>query len=128
MIKVLCTVFLFSSLIGCNRKETKELQNQVSALTKSVTDLVGENVTTKGAIDEVSKLQQYEYKVISIPHDSTSADIEATLNKYGKERWDCFSQDKHLSVEGSGREEIRFFCRRRPETPLRFIPRASSLL
>lgn len=122
---------LCAALLGCDSKsKTAEIQNQLANLTKSVSDLVGDSSTTKDAMEEFKKLQQFEYKLQSFPADTMPIELEAALNRLGKERWECFHVEKRMSVESkepdvarAARPEIVLFCKRRPETPLRFIPR-----
>lgn len=121
-----------ATLVGCDSKsKTAEIQNQLANLTKSVSELVGDSSTTKDAMDEFRKLQQYEYKLQSFPADTMPIELEAALNRLGKERWECFHVDKRTATVLNEptdparpvRAEIVLFCKRRPETPLRFIPR-----
>ena len=123
---------VFAALMGCDSKsKTAEIQNQLANLTKSVSDLVGDSSTTKDAMEEFRKLQQYEYKLQSFPADTMPIELEAALNRLGKERWECFHVEKRMAAESKEptetarplRTEIVLFCKRRPETPLRFIPR-----
>jgi hypothetical protein len=76
-------------------------------------------------LKEIEKLQQREYTVIRLPFDTPMEKIEGTLNEFGKNRWDCFHIEK---VPPSNREEkvgsFLFFCKRMPETPLRYVPQS----
>ncbi len=118
-----------AAITGCDSKsKTAEIQNQIASLTKSVSELVGDSTTTKDAMEEFRKLQQFEYKLQSFPADTLPIELEAALNRLGKERWECFHVDKRVALAESKdgqppRQEIVLFCKRRPETPLRFIPR-----
>lgn len=117
---------LFSTILlatACDSaRETRELKRQVGDLTKTLTDYLGESPTTQEALAELKKLQQYEYKVLSLPADMSPAAIESALNEFGKERWDCFHAEKRVHQAEPARSELAFFCKRRPETPLRFFP------
>ncbi|GEM_PF-2898923 len=70
----------------------------------------------KMAQDEVDKLFSVEYKVIEIDDVGDMAHINAVLNKAGKDRWDCFSSE-HVQ------KKYRFFCKRRPQSYLRYFTR-----
>ena len=135
-------VLIFSLLLasGCDSKsKAGDIQNQLATLTKSVSDLVGDSTTTQEAMEEFRKLQQYEYKLQSFPANTLPIELEASLNRLGKERWECFHVEKRIGQAAPpsaadstrpeaepqeiARPEIVLFCKRRPETPLRFIPR-----
>lgn len=77
------------------------------------------NRSQETASGELSKLRQFEYRVVTFPLDAADASIEAKLNALGQEFWECFDTER---TEISGDGAIRVFCRRRPDTPLRFVP------
>lgn len=124
-VAVLTGMLVFiAALAGCDKAtDTKELQRQVGDLTKVLTDYVGDAAPTKEALTELKKLQQFEYKIISVPADTTPTALESSLNELGRERWECFHVEKRLNPADPAKSEIALFCKRRPETPLRFIPR-----
>jgi hypothetical protein len=76
--------------------------------------------TSDDAIQELNKLKQYEYKVLEYPLDRSQAQIELELNALGKESWDCFGSERVLSTDQ--KPTLLVFCKRRPDTPLRFVP------
>ena len=122
--RLFAALLVASAFCGCDKAaDTKELQRQVGDLTKTVTDYVGEAETTKEAMTEISKLQQYEYKILTVPADTTPVALQSSLNELGRERWDCFHVEKRLNPAEPAKSELAMFCKRRPETPLRFIPR-----
>ena len=93
---------------------TSELKRTLEDAKKGVAELTPglKNVTT----EELGKIFSFEYKILDIKDDPLAAEIEATLNVLGRERWECFA----VQPVGSG---IRLFLRRRPASYLQYIPR-----
>lgn len=76
-------------------------------------------------VNEINKLHQFEYHVARMPLDSSPASIEGALDALGKDRWNCFDVETVLVQRDSKREKmLEFFCKRAPETPLRFVPQS----
>lgn len=72
---------------------------------------VAEDVSQKTQ-EQVNKVVRFEYKVVALPSDVTSEQLETTLNTLGMERWECFSilpREKGVTVS----------CRRVPYALLR---------
>ena len=65
---------------------------------------------------ELHKLHSLEYKLVEIDAAASSSDIEQRLVELGSERWDCF----HVQPLD---KTLRVFCKRSPETFLKYIPR-----
>lgn len=65
---------------------------------------------------ELEKLFTFEYKVVEFAKDAPGVEIERELQGLGQDRWECFA------AETNGRD-LRVFCKRRPRTYLRYIPR-----
>ena len=61
------------------------------------------------------KLRQVDYKVVSLQSSQSDEKLAATLSELGKDRWNCF-EIVHVQ------EQLRVFCSRPAETPLRYIP------
>lgn len=74
-------------------------------------------------LEEVKKLHQFEYQVLTLPAASSSEAIEGALDELGKNRWDCFHVEKQVRVTETGGKErtLVFFCKRSRETPLRYL-------
>lgn len=110
------------SLAGCQDLkdntpgELSKLKDQVTELGSSVKDYVH----SSNAPDEIKKLYQYEYKVLQYPIKNLPL-IEEHLSELGKDRWDCFDTEK-LITEGK-EPTLLVFCKRKPETPLKYIPK-----
>ena len=125
MAKSLCLV-LFSLILatGCERSGTKDLDYLNSQLKKLLQEAgqqidglaPGTKEVTESTSQELEKLFIYEYKVAEFRKDAAAAELEAGLQQLGQDRWECFASDR--SDKG-----LRFFCRRRPKTYLRYIPR-----
>lgn len=77
----------------------------------------GAESAQKGATEELEKLFRFEYKVVTLTADQEDDQkLEAYLNQLGQDRWECFSIERMMG-------ELRLYCRRRPKTYLRYIPR-----
>ncbi len=119
--KILLLV-LFCSILSCKEirdntpQEISKLKDQVTELT----DSMKEYFDSPSAPSEIKKLYQYEYKVLQYPIKNLPL-IEQHLAELGKERWDCFDTEKLLIEE---KEPLLIvFCKRKPETPLKYIPK-----
>ena len=114
----LCCFLLIMNACGSKDSKTgdtvKELNAELDRLTKTVTDFV----QTAQVPEELKKLQQFEYKVIEIPRATPSPDVENRLNELGKERWDCTLGGSSATIES-----LTFYCKRRPDTPLKYVPK-----
>lgn len=71
---------------------------------------------TEATSQEVEKLFVFEYKVAELKKEAGTAEIEGALQQLGQDRWECFAADRSDKV-------LRFYCKRRPKTYLRYIPR-----
>lgn len=91
---------------------TLEIEESVSKLKSTISDLTKKN--EKLAVEEIEKLFIFEYKVASLPSNSTSDVVESNLKLLGKERWECFHVEKT-------KETIDIYCKRRPKTYLRYM-------
>ncbi|HQH27138.1 MAG TPA: hypothetical protein PLP17_07055, partial [Oligoflexia bacterium] len=59
-----------------------------------------------------------------LPLDGTPEKIEGTLNEFGKNRWDCFDVEKAAPTAEEPAGSLVVFCKRMPETPLRYVPQS----
>lgn len=110
-------------LIGCdmqdekNKQLSQDLSQTLDEAHKLINEFGGQKDKIKGlATSEAEKLFQLEYKVYDFTKNSAELNLSEELNKLGKERWDCF----HVIDLG---EKIQFFCKRTPQSYLRYIPR-----
>ena len=128
---LLCTLCLLS----CDSAQDERLREplkKVAEVQRNVEQLVGEthqllkgmaptvqpaDLSKESAVAEVNKLRQFEYKVISLPLNSDARAIENALNNAGQEYWECFSAFNRPNTNA-----LEVYCRRRPNTPLRFVP------
>ena len=97
---------------------SKSSEEVAEIVSKKVGEVLKDSKETLPA-QEIKKLQQFEYKVVELPIETNSTGIESSLNTLGRERWDC----SYLKQSQTSSESLRFLCKRRPFTPLRFIPR-----
>ena len=67
------------------------------------------------ANDEYEKLIKFEYRVVDLPREAKSDEVQAVLTELGKDRWNCFHAD---TLEKS----TRVYCRRLPFSVLRMAP------
>lgn len=130
-LKFAIMIFLIISSSACDyfkKDRYEKLADNLGSLKDQVLDLADPNKTA----DEVKKLREIEYKVVDMSEDWMSAEIEAQLNKLGKDYWDCFhmevvvphraSLQKSETKDSTDEKKVyRFFCRRQPFTPLRYI-------
>jgi hypothetical protein len=125
-----CFFLLLLSTIAmtasCNAQPDSSGNGSTEELKKKIFEGFGRLMKNQDVpLKEIEKLQQREYTVIRLPIDTSTEKIEGTLNEFGKNRWDCFHIEK---VPPSSREEkvgsFLFFCKRMPETPLRYVPQS----
>lgn len=116
--KYLCLILLLLS--ACNHEQeqiTKELNQKL----KSAIEDLSKNPTQP--IEEIKKLSQLEYKVITFNLETSPDKINDQLNDLGMDRWDCdtgFSRPRTPPTP----PEIVIICKRTPETVLRFVPKS----
>lgn len=114
---LLCSVVSCKELRDNTPQEISKLKDQVSELTDSLSGYI---VDSPSASTEIKKLYQYEYKILQYPIKNLQL-LEGHLSELGKERWDCFDTEKLIS---EGNEPLLIiFCKRKPETPLKYIPK-----
>jgi len=70
----------------------------------------------KTTSEELKKLFVFEYKVFELNNNPSTSEVEKKLTDLGRERWDCFHVERSNKV-------FRIFCKRHPETYLRYIVR-----
>jgi hypothetical protein len=89
-----------------------ELKKSMEEMKRSVTDSELDSM----AADEVEKLFTFEYTVKDVPPTEDAISLNSILEEMGRERWNCF----HIEEK---KEYIRLYCKRRPKTYLRYVPR-----
>lgn len=125
-------LLFFALAVGCdiNRKQTeqavKHIESQVNDLSRSV----GEFVANTDAPEELKKLQQFEYHSETVPLQIPASELTERLNTLGKDRWECFATERRPATGATAAasqetipEQLLILCKRRPATPLRYIPR-----
>ena len=70
----------------------------------------------ESASREMEKLFVFEYHVEDIARDNSAKEMEARLARLGRDRWECYHVEP---IDKS----LRFFCKRRPKTYLKYIPK-----
>ena len=120
------TLTLFAAC-DINREKTKQAVSSLESQVNELSNTVQTAVSKAEAPEELKKLQQYEYRIEVFAPDLSVADQTARLNALGKERWECFHIEARskLSViaQTNNSEELVVYCKRHPDTPLRYIPR-----
>ncbi|MCC6954952.1 MAG: hypothetical protein IT290_12615 [Deltaproteobacteria bacterium] len=93
----------------------------IPASLRNIFDSSGKVIGEAGSVsqEELKKLGQFEYRVVTLADGLSEEVLERDLNTLGKEGWECFSTQE---VERNGGPALRFFCKKRPFTPLRFVP------
>jgi hypothetical protein len=101
---------------GCNGGESQKIvesvKNQISSATDQIAPVANEVASQTS--EQASKVLRYEYKVETVKKDSDDRSIEATLNKLGEDRWECFS----VIATDTG---TRITCKRVPYAALRYF-------
>jgi hypothetical protein len=124
-ISTLCAPLLLAALCSCNssvdserlEQLSKDLKETLSTTKDKVVELSPSSGDLKSlTTDEFRKLAAFEYKVTEVPRQASALELEAQLALLGAERWECFQIDP-------AETHYRIFCRRRPETYLRYLPR-----
>lgn len=107
---------------GCESGPTAEdlrqqLEDSLADVKDAVKDLapVKERVQS-GTLEELEKLHKLEYRIVEVPFDTASKDIESLLSKLGDDRWDCFHVERRD-------DNYLVMCKRFPKSYLRYIPR-----
>ncbi|MDZ4785729.1 MAG: hypothetical protein SGJ02_06610 [bacterium] len=123
--------FLFFVLVttSCDSIQ-KAGENSDIELAKKLSELLGKNkhifedfdlkqnnkAIESIAKNEVDKVFNVEYNVLEIDDLGDTAHINSALNKAGLDRWECFGFE-HVG------NKYRFFCKRKPQSVLRFLAR-----
>lgn len=113
------------SFAGCSDPEKqRQLEETLQGIQRTLSE--GMDHVTKAAPsredvesiagDELAKLSSIEYHVIDLDRDMSASQMDAVLVKLGAERWECFSITQ---ID----DKIRIFCKRRPESYLRYVQR-----
>jgi len=104
---------------GVDSKETKQTVHEIGNDVEQLTKTIGDYINQTEAPAELKKLQQFEYRVETFPLDAPATLVEERLNDLGKDRWDCVYADRFETKE----PKSAFVCKRRPDTPLRYVPK-----
>lgn len=115
-----CLIFLSTCQSNSQDKEleilAKDFKKGLEQATEKINQLAPSQQQLKqSTVGEVEKLFSLEYRVIDIDRDVPAAEIEARLAALGRDRWDCF----HIEPTAGS---LRLFCKRRPQSYLRYIP------
>ncbi|MCB0309623.1 MAG: hypothetical protein KDD42_00225 [Bdellovibrionales bacterium] len=112
-------------LVGCNSSEeesqAQSLSNEFERLVEKMARKFDELTPSSSDVHklttaEVEKLFTYEYKTLELSADAGPKEIETKLAELGADRWDCFYAERVNKA-------LLFYCKRRPKTYLRYIPR-----
>lgn len=118
ILRVFLLLLLFT-VPGCKSDPANEGSILIDELQKTIENLKSRVSTTELdslANQEVEKLFTFEYTVKELPIESTGTEINETLSELGLERWECFHVEEKTTF-------IRLYCKRRPKTYLRYVPR-----
>jgi len=112
-------ILLFNSHCLAQEWSAEVIQEQIK---KGVKQYLGES---SRPVEEVKKLSKWEYEVFSIAIEDSPKKMEAALDEIGEERWECFHTEKIFTTSASGKRvgKLFFFCKRKPETLLKYIPK-----
>lgn len=118
-------VFCLAALSACKAPDREESLSRVEREVKQALAEIGKKVddyapaakeVKKSTTAEIEKLFVFEYKVFDLGDDTSLSKIEEQLQKLGEERWECFHIERFET-------RLSAFCKRRPKTYLRYIPR-----
>lgn len=123
MKRYLLPLVIFVFLPGCNidRNSSKQAAQEVSSEIEQLTKAVGDFVKQAEVPEEFKKLQQFEYQVFTWPVDKSAKEMQEKLNELGRERWDCFHFERLDNQDAA--DELQVFCKRRPDTPFKYVPK-----
>lgn len=115
----LLTCLVLMLCLGCEARSKQDVRRQLDQV---IAELKNQG---DASIKEVDKLHQLEYTVLSLPADGSAQLIEGALDELGRKRWDCFHVEKSTQVNRKGIHSAKLlvFCKRLPETFLRYIPK-----
>ena len=93
------------------------LLNSIEGAKSGVEEAVGPhaeaiNERTKS---EVEKLFRWEYRVVEVPTEISTADLEGKLGELGSDGWECF----HMQTQASN--TTRITCKRKPRSALSYL-------
>jgi len=77
-------------------------------------------LSPEDAKKEINKLREFEYRVLEYPADVSAKALEVDLQALGALAWDCTPGP--LRIIEDEKSVLMVFCKRRPDTPLRYIP------
>lgn len=126
LLSLLLSLLVAFTLSGCDQLEKeqshlKELQAEASKQIGEMQRLF-EEIKPKGsdltgqATEEVEKLFIFEYEVFEVDRSKSAKELTGILQQHGKERWECFYIEQLV-------DSLRIYCKRRPKSYLRYIPR-----
>jgi hypothetical protein len=112
-------ILLFAALASCKDQDNSDINKVASQIEDLVVDAKNQisEITPKiqkMTSDEIGKLFSFEYRVVDVY--GSVKEIEAALNEFGKDRWECFS----ITQDG---EQHRLYLKRHPSSYLRYVPR-----
>lgn len=118
--KYIAIIFLLFTACD-NSKDLEALKSDLEKTIEETTTAIKEMTKDSDKIDdlaseEVEKLFNYEYTVKDYDSSLSAEEFEVNLKALGKDRWICFHIEKEIKY-------YRVFCRRRPKTYLRYLPR-----
>lgn len=104
-----------------NENELDQLKRELDQSLESAKRKIDELTPSKERIssetsEEFAKLNRFEYKVVEFDKSLPAAELESKLGELGNEAWECF----HITT---GEKILTVFCKRRPKTYLRYVPR-----
>ncbi len=115
---LLCLILLAGCEQGANNPDLQRLTKELDQTLQEAHQFF-EGATSTGnelATKEVEKLFTFEYRVEELDSSLSPEEMQEQLQALGQERWECFHAEPQA-------KSLRFFCKRRPKTYLRYIPK-----
>jgi hypothetical protein len=127
--RTFCILLFIFGFISCDKSSGQNTATQKGTdfIQEQVTKALQDYVMQPGrSVDEIKKLHQLEYNVFTLALEDSAARYEGVLDELGKNRWDCFHVEKVFSTNKNGERvgKLLFFCKRAPDTLLRFVPKS----
>lgn len=115
---IITTCIAVLALHGCDfMPKLSDGEKALEMIRREAYDILGNSEKT---LEEIKKLHQIEYKIVTMSLSQPISEIESALNTLGKDRWNCFKFEPHTA--NTATQELLVFCSRPVYTPIRYLP------
>ncbi len=119
MNRQLLSFFLILSLFNSCKEHndiTRETVDQLNNASSSLKEIINK----AEAPEELKKLNRFEYKILTFSDKVSYPAMEERLNELGLSGWDCSPSPVNV-INSTANPQTQFFCKKRPETFLKYI-------